>query len=116
MCGQPTLTSASGVVTYLRLDEKFHTRACTCTGSIDKTRRKLMRSSVLPCPFFFKDFLRIRQRLVPDVIKKKTESDSTNVAILLHLHGIRGLAFGLVDDVMDVIGTERPSSTDYCQS
>ena len=29
----------------------------------------------------------------------KTESEATYVAILLHLHGIRGLAFGLIDDI-----------------
>ena len=44
--------SASSVATYLRLDGKFHTSTCTCAGSIDKTRRKHLRSSVLPCSYF----------------------------------------------------------------
>ena len=33
-----------------------------------------------------------------------------------HLHGIRNLAFGLIDSFRNVTGPVRPSSTDYCQS
>ena len=41
---------------------------------------------------------------------------ATYVAILLHLHGIHGLALGLIDDIRDVTGPERPLLTDFNQS
>ena len=51
------LSSASGVATYLRLDGKFHTRACTCSGSIEENQAKTHALRNV-ATFLFQDFLR----------------------------------------------------------
>ena len=47
--------SAVGVATYLRLVGKFHTRTCTCAGSIDKNQAKTF-AFVSVAMFLFRDF------------------------------------------------------------
>ena len=55
MCVDSLHSSASGVAIHLLLDEKFHTRECTCAGSIDENQTKT-HALVRVAMFLFQDF------------------------------------------------------------